>query len=326
MTALPRQDDLPLIHAIGREMRRGKWVLLAPVLLLLVLSYFMVTRGQPIYTIEMIIQPTKNFSIVQSADNFTSIINLRPQRARAFRAKRPNYLSTDIQAQVYRFYEKILVSPIILRRVQKKHRILQEYFARQWNAETKEWVIVKKGGLDTLVLDMLGVPSTNHPTLGSLRTLLGERLKITPGPQANYLHLQFRTADVELGKRTLLWLHSETDAYLREMLRSDISARIGLLNAALADPAKARHHKYLYRQLSMLQSRHFLVGAADFPLIADIIQPPVSSDRPSSPKPLKWFIASVVGGLVVGTGTWFSLIVPIRRLRKQRSRPPVAAG
>jgi len=201
----------------------------------------------------------------------------------------------------YLRYQKLLVSPAVAERLQANHRMLQIIFEDLWDKQNKQWK--EPSSLRNALLGWLSrlahVPTWTPPDAKTLSEFLEGNIVVIPSTLNDMVTISMTSSDPEMAKKILIAAHEETNAVLRSMVARHASQQVNYLQTKLAGVTVADYRAALLQILSA-QEKTLMLTQTDAPFAADIVSPPTSSQRPSSPRPLLYVAISAAIGALIG--------------------------
>ena len=189
-----------------------------------------------------------------------------------------------------------------------------------WNVENERW-IRPEGGVARAIgraRAFFDLPVWTPPSAEKLAKRLTDELDIMEIPLTGMRRIAFRHKDPEFAAQFLRWLHEEADGLIREEAQERTTRQIQYIEEKLATVFVAEHRMSLTQLLSD-QEKQMMMIQVDLPYAARIIEPPIVSDRPTSPKVIRNLLFEVVGGAILGV--FIVLLVGALRGGPAQTRP-----
>jgi uncharacterized protein involved in exopolysaccharide biosynthesis len=201
----------------------------------------------------------------------------------------------------YTHYQVMLTSTAVAQRLADKYGMLQIVFAGQWDAKTKSWhppPSTLMGRLKEPLIRLAHIQPWNPPDATALAAYLKQNLLITPSTQNDIVEIQMDTSDVVFGKRLMLLAHKEANNLLGEQVARHASQEAAYLEKKLSQTAVADYRSTLLSLLSQ-QEKTIMLTQTDASYAAEILDQPIASPTPVSPRPvLSVFVAILVGAIL----------------------------
>lgn len=202
----------------------------------------------------------------------------------------------------YTHYQLMLTSTAVAQRLADKYGLLQTVFADQWDAKKKSWHPPKPSLIMRLkepLLRMANIRPWNPPDATALAAFLKGTLLITPSTQNDVVEIEIDTGDVEFGKRLMLLAHREANNLLGEQVARHASNEAAYLEKKLAQTSVTDYRSTLLALLSQ-QEKMIMLTQTDASYAAEILDPPVASPTPISPRPVLYVFVAALVGVILG--------------------------
>ena len=200
----------------------------------------------------------------------------------------------------YTRYQKLLVSPVVAEAMDKKYGMVRYVFASYWDKEKRAWVAPStlRGVLLGWLFQLSHVPLWSQPDATSLAAYLEGNLLIVPAARNDILTISMTNSDVAFAKKVMLAAHEQANIVLRDQVAQRARQQVLYLQQKLAQTTVSDYRLTLLQILSA-QEKTLMLTQTDASFAAEILDPPIASPTPVSPRPvLSLFVAVLVGGLV----------------------------
>lgn len=196
-------------------------------------------------------------------------------------------------------YQRLLTSTVVAQRMQDHYGLLQEVFSTQWDKQNHHWFAPP-----TLRRPFLGwlfalshVPMWIPPDATQLSAYLEGQLSIVPSPTTDLVVISMTGTDAAFAKRIMLAANAEANDVLRDQVAKRARQQVAYLEAKMAQTTVADYRASLLSLLSS-EEKTLMLTQTDAAFAAEIVDPPVASAMPVSPRPLlSLFVAGLVGVL-----------------------------
>ena len=272
---------------------RGKWVILATMAAALGLATVSLKTTAPLYTATMAIVPAGE----SGAGGLAGKLSQYGDLALLAGIKVP---SADTVSPFTQFTE-LVTSVVVAERLVDKYGVLQKVFKGSWDAENEHWLppegsVARAKGW---VRSFFNLPAWTPPSTQSLAVYLEAKVKVSEVARTGIHKIVFRHQDPEFAVQLLRWIHEEGDELIREEAQERATRQIEYIERKLAT-VLITEHRFSLTQLLSDQEKQMMMIQVDLPFAARVIEPPVVSDAPTSPKPFRLLALGVVGGFFVG--------------------------
>jgi uncharacterized protein involved in exopolysaccharide biosynthesis len=224
----------------------------------------------------------------------------------------------------YTHYQVMLTSTAVAQRLADKYGMLQIIFADQWDARAQSWHPPRStltGSLKEPLVRLANIRPWNPPDATALAAFLKKNLLVTPSTQNDIVEIQMDTGDVAFGRRLMLLAHKEANNLLGEQVARHASQEAAYLEKKLAQTAVTDYRSTLLSLLSQ-QEKTIMLTQTDASYAAEILDQPIASPTPVSPRPvLSLFVAALVGAILglllsifFGPDWWRTLLRRIGRM------------
>ena len=274
---------------------RGKWIVALTMIAVVAVVTLWMKSKDPRYTATMIVAP--------SGDGGAGGLSGRLSQYSGIAALAGIDLPSNEVVTPFSQFSEIIASPIVAERLERKYDILPKVFADSWgwNPETKVWV--RHSGLLTpignWVREFFGLPSRSPPSAYALSEYLQDKLGMSQIDNTSMQRIEFQHKDPVFAVQLLAALHKEADAVVREASEARTSRQIAYIERKLQTITAVDHRRSLV-QLLLDQEKQMMMIQVDLPFAAQIIEPPISTDEPTFPRPKLFLAAAIVLGGMLG--------------------------
>jgi hypothetical protein len=179
---------------------------------------------------------------------------------------------------------------------------MHHIFADRWNVRKNAWE--QPTGITSAVVkglkSILGIPvgKWRDPDPVQLQEYITKNVKSADKPKKSITILSFSHEDQKFAPYFLMALHEAADNQLRQRSLVRSSQYIDYLTEKLKTVVVAEHREALSDLLSS-QEKLRMVASSDAPYAVEKIGAPVTSMKPSSPKPLTVLPAGLIFGALL---------------------------
>jgi uncharacterized protein involved in exopolysaccharide biosynthesis len=196
---------------------------------------------------------------------------------------------------------ELLSSSDTAERLQTNEPLMTALFPEAWDPEAKQWRppsgIVT--GARELINRIFGLPGWTQPFAEPVMEMLRDRLRIVSNDSGRFHTISFRHRDPKVARGVVEFALKAADGLLRERDRRTVDENVVFLRERLKNEQLVDVREVLSQQLG----EQFVRGAMlanSAPYAYDILQSPVVSSRPVSPRPLFSMVLAVLVGIIVG--------------------------
>jgi Chain length determinant protein len=211
-------------------------------------------------------------------------------------------LPGDVGSANFEQYGESLYSLNVATVIAQDQNLMRQVFPEQWNEKAKSWeqpsgmipVIIK--GLKSI----LGVPSRpwNSPSHMELQDYIVKNVKSSDKPKKAITIINFSHTNQRFAPQFLIALHEATDNQLRERALLRSSLYINYLTDKLKTVVVVEHRQALSELLSS-QEKMRMIASSKAPYAVEKIGEPVTSMKPSKPKPMVVLPAGIIFGALL---------------------------
>jgi uncharacterized protein involved in exopolysaccharide biosynthesis len=210
---------------------------------------------------------------------------------------------------------ELLSSSDTAERLQANETLMTALFPDSWDPEARRWQrpsgIV--AGARELLNRTFGLPGWTQPLAEPVMDMLRDRLRIISNDSGRFHSISFRHRDPQVARGVVELSLKAADGLLRERDRRTVDENVLFLRERLKNEQLVDVRDVLSQQLG----EQFVRGAMlanSAPYAYDILQSPVVSSRPVSPRPLFSIVLAVLVGIIVGCA-WILLRAHAARKR-----------
>ncbi len=291
--AVPEGGDQRTLRDVVLTVWRGKWIIVATTCVSVALVVTWMRLTDPLYTASMVVAPATD----AGAQNLTSSLS----RFSGLASLAGINLPVEESVSPFTQFNELLRSATLAQRVEEKHGILTRVFKDDWDAENGQWL--RPSGLKAMVKRWLypffHLPAWTPPTIHGLAGFLEENVVVFEVGRSGMRQIEFRHKDPTFALHLLTWIHEECDALIRQGAEERTSSQIQYIESKLRNVTTAEHRQSLVELLSDQEKRMMMIQV-DLPFAARIVEAPMVSDKPTSPKPKLMLALAVAGGFLIG--------------------------
>lgn len=262
--------------------------------IILAVAYLLVAT--PVYTAAMVVKPVDRSSGFGPGAVFG--------RLRAAGLTALDGISLDTLGQKVTPYDEFLTlitSHRVARRIHDEHDVLPKILHRQWDSESKTWI--KPEGVIFAVKEwlkrILGRPAWSPPNADTLSRYIEDSVKVGYMGTTAMRRISFSFPDRRFAEWFLQALYDTAERELRTAARANATAVLAQAQDKLRTIEDMKHRAIIYDLIGDLE-RQALFLADDITFSAELVEPPVSDPRPTSPKPFTVLAFGIVLGLLAG--------------------------
>jgi len=211
-------------------------------------------------------------------------------------------LGTSGSSNDYVRYQKILTSPAVATRLQKKYHMLQYIFAGAWDKKSQHWI--QPNSLRSYIWGWLfkisHVPVWTPPDVSTLSDYLTANINILPSTQSDIVILSMDNADPQLAERVLFLANLEANEVLRDQAAIRSKQKVEYLRNKLNQVSIEDYRQALLALLSA-EEKTLMVTETSDAYAAEIISPPMTSATPVSPRPITTLFVAILIGIIAGS-------------------------
>jgi len=289
--APPREISLP---GLATTLRRGIWLLLAVVLLVLLATAVGLKLSAPLYQATLVVGPAERdlgaaSRLAADLEQYADFATLAQTPARF-----------DQISPLERYVE-MLASVALAERLEAGHGLLRQIFADQWDPVRERWR--PPPGLSQrirrAVLTFFGFPGWTPPDAAALAQYLRDSITVVRPPGAAVRRLEMQHRDGAFAADLLTRVHEAADTLLREQARERVRRQIDEVERARAEAVRSERRDALEALLADQYRAEALLGA-EVPFAAEILRPAAAGAAPVSPGPFLVLGLGLVVGVILG--------------------------
>jgi hypothetical protein len=300
----------PDIHRLVWVLLRGWWIILIVIILSVLYSAYSLTKHSPVYTSHMVVRE------IDKDDGGLAL----PARLSG--------LATNLGVQVgkkaispFDEFTILLGTDRFARELDRKYGYLRAVFGGQWNEETQSWNPPTgwRVDLDDYFRDFAPIAEWTPPGTQQLaQYVAGNVLIVTIKGQLRIWRVQYQHPDQQFAMQFLRDAFDTAEDMLHRREVERVLKQVEYVKKRLASITVSEYRQSLVYVLAQ-QEKRLLELQSGQPYIAEILQPAVVTDRPSSPNVL----VRLILGAIVGVALGVLAVVVIAFLRTILSRRPV---
>lgn len=218
-------------------------------------------------------------------------------------------------ATPFRLFVEGVRSREVAVRLARDPLLMQQVFAREWDAGNRRWVEPNGVGvrLRNGLYSMVGAPVQrwSPPDAARLQAFLGAHVLVDQNPRTPLVTISIDTTDPSFARQFLQKLHATTDMWLREKSLRRTAQNIAYINARLPGVTMADHRQALFATLSD-QEQRFMMASNPAAFAAEPFGDIAASPNPTKPRQLPILaVATLLGALL---GIILAVLLPRRTL------------
>lgn len=274
---------------------RGKYIIALFVILGIGIATAWLKNVEPSYTARMTFVPVR-FS--QTTSLVGGLSQNLPARFGAVLGQAANAGVLDFE---FEQFIEMMTMPVLAERLEKRHNIMTFVFKKYWDATNQRWARPDNpiANFEYGLREFFGMPIWSEPTINDLAKYLGEKLKIQTRGKIGTREISFEHPDREFALNILRWLYANTETLFRAAAGNRVVMQINFLRAKLKEQQVAEHRQVLINLLGEQERRMMLIQPS-VPYVVELMQPPVASDMPTSPRLMLTMLLGIGLGLATG--------------------------
>ena len=274
-------------------LRKNKKTIILSVIIWIILALIYLRIATPVYKAEMTIAPAEGAT---SSTGIDSVIG--QLRSAGLSNFLPRGLSLGKKITSYDKFIYMINTHRTAKAMQGNHQVLQKIFKRNWDTEKHIWkmpngLIFK---IKNTVKGLLGLPEWAPPDNWALQRFIENKIKISFTGSTVMRKITFVHEDREFSQLFLQQLFNTVDSLLRNEAHVRISNQIKYIGKQIESTVNVEHRKVLFELLSQLDQKKMMLSS-DLSYAASLIQKPIASDVPVSPKPRNIVFIFILLGL-----------------------------
>jgi hypothetical protein len=193
-------------------------------------------------------------------------------------------------------------TPRFAENLDRKYGYVKTIFGGQWNEETQSWTapIGWRVDLDNYFRRFAAIAEWVPPNAQTLAGYVAGNVAIVEVQSQRDMHrIQFQHPDSEFALEFLRNVYREAENELYEQELNRVSKMVSYVKDQLSKITISEYRDSLLFVLAGREKRMLELQSGS-PYVAEIIQPPVVSDRASSPNVLVRLILGAIVGLALG--------------------------
>jgi hypothetical protein len=257
-------------------------------------ALYTLANARPMYHVEMTVIPAPN-------TNGENIPNIGGTIGTLLNFTGGAQAGTD-----YVRYQRLIMSPVVAQRLQDRYGMLQKVFSSQWDNEHRRWVAPPSMRRTLLgwLFSLAHVPSWSPPDAIALSGYLQGQFVIIPSPTSDLVQISIDAADPVFARRLLVAAHTEANGLLRDQIARRAHQQVQYLDSKLQQTTVADYRATLLALLSS-QEKTLMMTQTDASFAAEIVNPPMFSPVPVSPRPVLSIAVAILAGMLSG----FAIVV-----------------
>jgi LPS O-antigen subunit length determinant protein (WzzB/FepE family) len=281
----------PDIYRLTWVLLRGWWIILIMVALSVVYAGYSLTKYGPTFTAHMLVREIhSNSGGLQLPSRLTNL-------AQGFGVAVKDDSSTS-----FNHFTVLLESVKFAEKLDQKYGYVKRIYAGQWDEAAQSWKapIGWRADLDNYFRGFAPVGEWSPPTAHQLAGYVAGNISIFEVQNRHDIHkIQFQHPDPEFALEFLQNIYQEAEDELHAQELDRVSKMLTYVRNKLAKITISEYRDSLIFVLAG-QEKKMLELQSGAPHIAEVIQPPVVTDRPSSPNVLVRLVLGAIVGLALG--------------------------
>ncbi len=306
---LPPSGVNPDIHRLVWVLLRGWWIILIVFILAVVYSGYSLTNHAPVYTSHMIVREMDGGGGLALPGRISGLAEGLGVQLK--RGKTTPFDDFKILLGMDRFAQEL----------DRKYGYVRQVYGGQWDEETQSWKAPTgwRADLDDYFRGFAPIADWTPPSTQKLAQYIAGNVSLVDVQGQPSAHrIQYQHPDAEFAQRFLTNIYKTAEEMLQRQELERISNRVAYIKERLANITISDYRESLLFVLGE-QEKKLLEVQSGQPYVANVIQPPVVTDRPSSPNILIRLILGAIVGLALG----MVLVLVIAFLRSVLTRKPL---
>ncbi len=306
---VPPSGVNPDIHRLVWVLLRGWWIILIVFILAIVYSGYSLTNHSPVYTSHMVVREIDRGGGLALPGRISGLAE--GLGARIKKGKTSPLDDFKILLGMDRFAQEL----------DRKYEYVREVYGGQWSEETQSWKAPTgwRTDLDDYFRGFAPIAEWTPPSTQKLaQYIAGSIFLVDVAGQSSASRIQYQHPDADFALQFLSNVYQTAEEMLRSQELERISNRASYVRERLASVTISDYRESLIFVLAE-QEKKLLELQSGQPYVADVIQPPIVTDQPSSPNILIRLILGAIVGLALGA----VLVVIIAFLRSVLGRKPI---
>lgn len=202
----------------------------------------------------------------------------------------------------YETFVTLLTSRRVAGAMIRDHDALRILYAKSWDAKMGTW---KKpsGTLPAIrqwISSSLGFPGWSPPDASVLAKYMEGHLKVSQSLKTTQRTLLFKSKSPELANNLLSWAMEESDAAVRADALARANEQLRYLNDQLATTMSTAENRAILSEIMMGTERSVFLASTGSTFAEQVIQPPETSNNPSSPPMVPALVIGMLTSIGVG--------------------------
>jgi len=232
-------------------------------------------------------------------------------------------ISTDGGSSLSRLneYRYLITSVTIAKKLDEEYGMVREVFAGEWDKATGRWREPRYRGLTGLLIDFrraLGLPVWSPPDVRRLSEYLQDTVKFGSGSIPEIFAITYDNKDPEKAVEMLRRIHATAEEIMRIQLEKEYQSQVDYLNQKLRQ-VHIRDHRNVLIELLAKQEQQMMLLRESVPIGVRVVDGPVTSVMPTSPRPILTLGLAIVVGLAIAL-----MLAVVREAIWPRRRQPAA--
>ncbi len=269
---------------------RGKWIILAGVVLAVLYAGYSLTKFQPVYEARMIVAPIESGSGLRLPAGLGRI------------ASQIGFPIEEKTASNFDRFRVLVGSVALATRLDRKYGYVKEVFAGSWDEARMVWIPPTgfRVDMENFFRRFFPIAEWQPPTVHNLAAYIKGSVAtdyLEDNPLVYEIVIQHRDRDFAL--TLLARVYIEAEAFLRAQEVGRAQGQLEYVRDQLARTTVSDYRLSLIQVLAEQETK-MMELQADLPLVGEVIEPPTVSDQPTKPAVIFYLILGVIAGLVFG--------------------------
>ncbi len=300
----------PDIHLLVWVLLRGWWIILIVFIVAVVYSGYSLTKHSPVHTAHMVVReidPSGGFAM--------------PARIAGLAEGLGVNIRDGMETTVFDDFKILVRMERFSQVLDQKYGYVRKVYGGQWNEGSQSWNPPTgwRVDLDDYFRGFAPIAEWTPPNTQKLAQYIAGSVSLVDVESDSVaVRIQYQHPDADFALQLLSDVYQTGEELLRNQEMTRIFDRISYVRERLANITISEYRQSLIFVLAE-QEKKLLELQSGQPYVAEIIQPPVVTVRPSSPNILVRLILGAIVGLVLGA----LLVIVVAFLRSVLTRKPL---
>lgn len=296
------EDEFSVAELIGYILNGWKIIIATLVIIMLVTLYF-ISSAPVKYETKMVIMPAENSlsqaNVQSSGSGFSSLASV--------------IVGSTAEGSSLSLFLEMMHSRTVALKMIEKHDTIKEIYASAWDSKKQEW-IKPGGGLRSSIYKLFGIPTWTPPNASTLAKYV-EGMIEADLENIPLITLVMEHKDPKFAEKFMAQVFEATDNLIRQQHLQRLETQKQHLRKRIAQETSQTYQRTFISLLISVEQKEMLI-MTDQPYLAEVIDGPVSSALPISPKPDLALLVGLVAGLMLGLmlallkGIFFCRLLP----------------